>query len=75
LSVCNLRVHFLNLLSDSLYLRDQSLSCLNLLVLDLILDVGFVIFKEVNFRFKRGTALLDRFNISVNIREGVFKLL
>ena len=62
-----LTVHLLNLLGDTLDLRDQTLSRLNLLILDLVFDVLFIVLEQVYLGLQSGTTLLDGFNIAVNI--------
>ena len=75
LSAGNFGIHLLDLLGDTLDFRDQALSRLDLLVLDLVVNVRFVILKQVDFGLKCSTALLDGLDITVDITESVLKLL
>ena len=75
LSAGNFGIHLLDLLGDTLNFRDQALSRLNLLVLDLVVNVRFVILKQMDFGLKCSTTLLDGLDITVDITERVLKLL
>ena len=75
LSASNFGIHLLDLLGDTLNFRDQALSGLDLLILDLVVNIRFVILKQVDFCFKCSTTFLDSLDITVDITECVLKLL
>jgi len=75
LSAGDFGIHLLDLLGDTLNFRDQALSRLDLFVLDLVVNVRFVILEQVDFGLKGSTTLLDGLDITVDITECVLKLL
>jgi hypothetical protein len=75
LSAGDFGIHLLDLLGDTLNFGDQALSRLDLLVLDLVVNVRFVILKQMDFGLESSTTLLDGLDITVDITECILKLL